>query len=97
MEVKTIVQKNHPKSSILGRVVAFWSLKAEEVYFEKIDVKVFLATFEKKLPPLYNYWWINSGFVVVFDADQHPEVRLAGKDCCFSLICKESKNFSWTS
>ncbi len=40
------------------------------------------------------YRRINDGSKSVFDADQHPEVHLAGNDYSFALIRKESKNFS---
>ncbi len=41
-------KKNCLKCSILQRVAAFWSLKAEKAHFEKIEFNVFGATFEKK-------------------------------------------------
>ncbi len=45
---------------------------------------------------MYIYLRINDGSKMVFDADHHPEVYLAGNDYSFSLICKKSTNFSWT-
>ncbi len=42
------------------------------------------------------YRRINDGSTLVFDADQHPEVNLAGNNYSFALNCKESANFSWT-
>ncbi len=88
-------KRNHLKRSILQWVVAFWSLKAETVHFEKTEVKVFGAAFEKKCTPscTYSYRRINDGSKLVFDADQHPEVHLAGNDYSFTLICKENTIF----
>ncbi len=36
------------------------------------------------------YWRINDDSESIFDADQHPEVHLAGNDYILALICKES-------
>ncbi len=38
---------------------------------------------------MYVYRWINDGFRLIFDADQHPEVHLAGNDYSFALNCVE--------
>ncbi len=63
-------KKNHPKSSILRWVVAFWSLKVEKAHFEKIEIKVFGATFEKRnYAIMYIYRRINDGSELVFNAD----------------------------
>ncbi len=94
MKVKTCIKKNRPKSSVIQRVVAFRSLKAEKAHFEKIEVKVFGAIFEKKIYTcIYAHWRINDGFKLVFDVDQHPEVHQGGNDYSFALICKESTTF----
>ncbi len=67
-----VILKNESryKSSILWRIVAFWSLKAEKVHFEKIKFKVFGTAFEKKncapLSLMHVYWRINGGFRSVF-------------------------------
>ncbi len=37
---------------------------------------------------MYVYPKINGGSKLLFDADQHPEVHLAGNDYSFALICK---------
>ncbi len=42
---------------------------------------------------MYVYWRINDDSKLFFDADQHPEVHLAGNDLSFALICKESTIF----
>ncbi len=38
----------------------------------------------------------NDGSKLVFDANQYPEVHLAGNDYSFARICKERTDFSWT-
>ncbi len=62
-----------------GDFVAFESLKAEKA--QEIDVKVFEATFENRIEAhMYVYQPIYGGFKLVFDTDQHPEVRLTEND-----------------
>ncbi len=39
---------------------------------------------------MHIYWRINDDFESIFDADQRPEVHLAGNDYNLALICKES-------
>ncbi len=67
-------------------------MKAVKGHFEKIQVKVFGAAFEKKNYAItYVYWRINDGSKLVFDAD--TEVHLVRNDYGFALICKESTIF----
>ncbi len=46
---------------------------------------------------MYVYRRLNDGFKSIFDADQHPEVQLAGNDNSVAPICQEITDFSWTS
>ncbi len=46
---------------------------------------------------MYVYRRLNDGFKSVFDANQHPEVHLAGNGNSVAQICKEITDFSRTS
>ncbi len=92
MIVDKHLKKKIPKSSILWRVIAFWSLKTEKAHYEHIEIKVFGTTFEKQnfTSLMYIYWRINDDSESIFDADQHPEVHLVGNDYSLALISKEN-------
>ncbi len=41
---------------------------------------------------MYFYWRMNDDSDSIFDAEQHPEIHLAGNYYSLALICKESTN-----
>ncbi len=92
MEVKASIFLKSLQKLNLWRVIVFWNLKAKKAHFEKTEVKIFGAAFEKKIYTVMNVnRRINDDSKMVSDADQHPEVHLAGNDYRFALICKENQ------